>query len=80
MLTLWLDLQSSGGRREVMSQKTIDLILSSEKTFNVYLPDDECTSLFTVGDLYRLILRKLELPYISECELRMRLWDGRPGV
>ena len=35
---------------------------SELKTFNIDLPDNECSRVVTVGDLYRLVLSKLELP------------------
>ncbi len=37
--------------------------------FSVELPDDQCESIRKVGDLYRLVLEKLTLPYISSDEI-----------
>jgi len=39
----------------------------------INLPDTECESIRTVGDLYRLILEKLALPNISSAEIETNL-------
>jgi acyl carrier protein len=39
--------------------------MRSEEVFAVELPDAECAKANTVGDLYRLLLEKLALPYLS---------------
>ena len=46
-----------------MGLDTVELILRTEETFAVTLPDRDCEQVCTVGDLYRLVLSKLELPY-----------------
>ena len=46
-----------------MGLDTVEIVLRTEETFNVDLPDDECGMVVTVGDLYRLVLSELELPY-----------------
>lgn len=43
----------------------VELVMRTEEVFAVELPDDQCESIRTVGDLYRLVLEKLTLAYIS---------------
>jgi acyl carrier protein len=43
----------------------VEIILRTEEVFAVDLPDSECSKVSTVGDLYRLVLEKLNLPYVS---------------
>jgi hypothetical protein len=38
----------------------LDLIRRLEEEFSIYLPDDELREIFTVGNLYNLLLRKLK--------------------
>jgi acyl carrier protein len=52
-----------------MGLDTVEIVLRTEETFNVNLPDDECGRVATVGDLYRLVLSKLELPYMESREV-----------
>jgi acyl carrier protein len=52
-----------------MGLDTVEIVLRTEETFNVNLPDDECSQVVTVGDLYRLVLSKLELPYVQAKEV-----------
>jgi len=52
-----------------MGLDTVEIILRTEETFNVNLPDEECSKVVTVGDLYRLVLSKLELPYLQANEV-----------
>lgn len=52
-----------------MGLDTVEIILRTEETFGVDLPDDECGRVQTVGDLYRLVLDKLKLPYIPTKEI-----------
>jgi acyl carrier protein len=42
----------------------IEIVLRTEEVFAVELPDSECAKVNTVGDLYRLVLEKLKLPYL----------------
>jgi acyl carrier protein len=43
----------------------VEIILRTEEVFAVNLPDSECSKISTVGDLYRFLLEKLKLPYLS---------------
>jgi len=52
-----------------MGLDTVEIVLRTEETFNVDLPDDECGMVVTVGDLYRLVLSELELPYVQANEV-----------
>ncbi|HWA93582.1 MAG TPA: hypothetical protein VG844_03200 [Terracidiphilus sp.] len=52
-----------------MGLDTVEIVLRTEETFNIDLSDDECGRVITVGDLYRLVLDKLELPYMSASEV-----------
>jgi hypothetical protein len=52
-----------------MGLDTVELVLRTEDVFAVYLPDEECGQIRTVGDLYKLILQKLDLPYIASGEI-----------
>jgi acyl carrier protein len=54
---------------EPMGLDTVEIVLRTEETFNINLPDNECSQVITVGDLYRLVLRKLELPYVRAKEI-----------
>lgn len=48
-----------------MGLDTVELVLRAEETFGVELPDYECSLIITVGDLYRLILDRLNLEYLT---------------
>ena len=52
-----------------MGLDTVEIVLRTEETFNIDLPDAECERIVTVGDLYRLVLSKLELPYVQANEI-----------
>jgi acyl carrier protein len=52
-----------------MGLDTVEIVLRTEETFNIDLPDDDCSRVITVGDLYRLVLSKLELPYLEANEV-----------
>jgi acyl carrier protein len=54
-----------------MGLDIVEIVLRTEETFNVDLPDDECSQVITVGDLYRLVLSKLELPYVPAKEIEV---------
>jgi acyl carrier protein len=43
----------------------VEVILRTEEVFAVDLPDSDCSKVNTVGDLYRLLLEKLKLAYLS---------------
>lgn len=69
-----------------MGLDTVEIILRTEETFAIDLSDSECAQVATVGDLYRLILDKLNLPYLSANEIedgntgRDRSWAKFPGL
>lgn len=46
-----------------MGLDTVEIVLRVEETFGVDLPDDELGSVATVGDLYRLLLSRLDGSY-----------------
>jgi acyl carrier protein len=48
-----------------MGLDAVEIVLRTEEVFAVNLPDGECSKVSTVGDLYRLLLEKLALPYLS---------------
>ncbi len=52
-----------------MGLDTVEMVIRAEEVFSVDLPNEECGRVHTVGDLYRLILSKLKLPYISGREI-----------
>ena len=52
-----------------MGLDTVEIVLRTEETFNVDLPDDQCSQVITVGDLYRLVLGNLKLPYVPAKEI-----------
>ena len=63
-----------------MGLDSVELVLRTEKTFLIDLPDDECAQLITVGDLYRAVLSKLNLPYLPAADaeaLPHRVYLGR---
>ena len=48
-----------------MGLDTVEIVMRAEEVFSIDLPDEECGLVITVGDLYRLVLRKLDLSYVS---------------
>lgn len=52
-----------------MGLDLVEIVLRTEETFNVNLPDDECGRVITVGDVYRPVLSKLELPHLKSNEV-----------
>ena len=52
-----------------MGLDLVEIVLQTEETFNLDLPDDECEQIRTVGDLYRLVLSKLQLPYVPGSDI-----------
>ena len=52
-----------------MGLDLVEIVLRTEETFGIDLPDAECERIVTVGDLYRLVLSKLELPYVQPKEI-----------
>ena len=67
-----------------MGLDTVEIVLRTEETFSLDLPDEECSKVVTVGDLYRLVLNKLELPYLSSTEAEAKGRDrsrlGMPSL
>ena len=47
----------------------VELIIRTEEVFSIQLPDEECQLVRTVGDLYKLVLDKLTLPYVPSIEI-----------
>jgi acyl carrier protein len=46
-----------------MGMDVVELIMQVEESFVLDLPDDECDQVRTVGDLYRPVLKKLDVLY-----------------
>ncbi len=51
-----------------MGLDTVELVLRTEETFLIDLPDDECAQIITVGYLYHAVLSKRNLPYLPSVE------------
>jgi hypothetical protein len=52
-----------------MGLDAVEIVLRVEETFSIDLPDDECAAIETVGDMFRAILRKLQLDYQPATEI-----------
>jgi len=52
-----------------MGLDSVELILRTEDVFSIDLPDEECDLIRTVGDLYKAVLQKLDLPYVPGSEI-----------
>jgi acyl carrier protein len=48
-----------------MGMDLVEIVIRVEETFVIDLPNYECSFIRTVGDLFRLTLEKLHLPYVS---------------
>ncbi len=59
-----------------MGLDTVEIVLRTEEVFGISLPDEECGKIFTVSDLYRGVVRKLDLPYVPGSEIEI----GKVGV
>ncbi len=59
-----------------MGLDIVEIVLRTEETFTVDLLDHECAQVLTVGDLYRLVLRKLDLPYQPATDIEFHV-SGR---
>ena len=59
-----------------MGMDTVEIVLRTEEIFNIDLPDRECERIVTVGDLYRLVLNKLELSYVPANEIEVGTIGG----
>ena len=46
-----------------MGLDVVEIVLRTEEVFGIDIPDEEAGSAVTVGDLYRLVLKKLDIPY-----------------
>jgi acyl carrier protein len=57
----------------------VEIILRTEEVFAVDLPDNECSKVNTVGDLYRLVLEELKLPYLSPNDVEDPNGPARAG-
>jgi hypothetical protein len=55
-----------------MGLDIVQLVMQVEETFSLDLPNDECEQVRTVGDLYRLVLKKLALAYVPAAEIEKR--------
>jgi acyl carrier protein len=53
--------------------------LRTEEVFAVDVPDSECSKVSTVGDLYRLVLEKLSLAYLSPNDIENPNGPARAG-
>ncbi|MGI4756644.1 MAG: hypothetical protein ACRYGF_07330 [Janthinobacterium lividum] len=51
-----------------MGLDTVEILLRTEEVFGICLPDEECEKIVTVGDLYRAVLHKLDLPYVPSSQ------------
>jgi acyl carrier protein len=47
----------------------VELVMRTEEVFSVELPDEECEFIRSVGDLYKLVLSKLQLPYVPSSDV-----------
>lgn len=57
-----------------MGLDTVEIILRTEEVFGISLPDNDCAQVRTVGDLYRLVLDKVGLTYVSP--IKVEASDG----
>jgi acyl carrier protein len=55
-----------------MGLDIVELVMQVEETFSLDLLNDECEQIRTVGDLYRLVLKKLALPYAPAADIEKR--------
>ena len=62
-----------------MGLDVVEIVVRTEEVFSIDLPDDECAQVSTVGDLYRLVLRMLSLPYLPSSEIEVDSANGRSG-
>jgi acyl carrier protein len=46
-----------------MGLDIVELVMRTEETFAIEIPDDEAEQIRTVGDLYRTVLIHLDIPY-----------------
>jgi acyl carrier protein len=60
-----------------MSLDLVELVVRTEEVFSIDLPNSECEQVQTVGDLYRLVLIKLNLAYLPADEIESQLQAGR---
>jgi acyl carrier protein len=51
-----------------MGMGLVEMVIRVEETFAIDLPNDECSLIRTVGDLFRLTLEKLKLSYSPAVE------------
>jgi acyl carrier protein len=60
-----------------MSLDLVELVIRTEEVFSVDLPNTECEQLQTVGDLYRIVLTKLNLAYLPADEIESQIQAGK---
>jgi acyl carrier protein len=53
----------------LMGLDFVELVMRMDEVFSVELPDKECELIRTVGDLYRLVLSNLKLPYVPSSDI-----------
>ena len=63
-----------------MGLDAVEIILRTEEVFAVSLPDGECAKVSTVGELYRLLLEKLQLPYLPPNDIENAAGPARAVV
>jgi acyl carrier protein len=52
-----------------MGMDIVEIVMRTEEIFAIELPNEECASIVTVGDLFKLVLEQLHLPYRPADEL-----------
>jgi acyl carrier protein len=52
-----------------MGLDVVEVVMQTEETFAIAIPNDEAEQARTVGDLYRIVLSKFDLPYLPAVEI-----------
>jgi acyl carrier protein len=50
-----------------MGLDLVEVVMRTEEVFSISIPDEDAEQIRTVGDLYRIVLEKLSLPYLGSC-------------